>query len=150
MWNFPTVFRYWHYQSMLPKATNDAICIPAIPGGFSLKSCLLRCVWSVWTVYGKGRFLTCYMCLKIKLLCFHADQQLRMLARVVKNSPANAGNIRDMSLIPGWGRSPGGGHGEPPQCSCLENPMDRGALWATVHRVAKSRIWLKWLSTKIL
>ena len=58
---------------------------------------------------------------------------------VVKNPPANAGDVRDMGLIPGSGRSPGGGHGNPLQYSWLENPMDRGASWATVHRVAKSR-----------
>ena len=46
---------------------------------------------------------------------------------VVKNPPANAGDVRDVGLIPGWGRSPGEGHGNPLQYSCLENPMDRGA-----------------------
>ena len=51
---------------------------------------------------------------------------------VVKNLPANAGDIRDVGLIPGSGRSPGGGHGNPLQYSCLENPMDRGAGQATV------------------
>jgi len=56
---------------------------------------------------------------------------------VVKNLPANAGDIKDMGLIPGSGRSPGGGHGSPLQYSCLENPMDREAWLATVHRVAK-------------
>ena len=65
----------------------------------------------------------------------------------VKNPPANSGDIRDASLIPGSGRSPGGGHRNPLQCSCLENPMDRGAWQATVHRVAKSWTGLKWLST---
>ena len=54
---------------------------------------------------------------------------------VVKNLPANAG---DMGSIPGWGRSPGEGNDNPLQYSCLENPMDRGARWATVHGVAKS------------
>ena len=54
---------------------------------------------------------------------------------VVKNLPANAGDIRDMSLIPGSGRSPGRGNGNPLQYSCLENPMDWGALQTTVHRV---------------
>ena len=49
------------------------------------------------------------------------------VALVVKNPPANAGNIRDSSSIPGLGRSPGGGHGNPLQYSCLENTMDRGA-----------------------
>ena len=52
---------------------------------------------------------------------------------VVKNPPANTGDLRDAGLIPGWGRSPGGGHGNPLQYSCLENPMDRGAWWATVQ-----------------
>jgi len=56
-------------------------------------------------------------------------------AAVVKNLPANAG---DEDLIPGSGRFPGGGNGNPLQCSCLENPMDRGTWQATVHRVAKS------------
>ena len=51
---------------------------------------------------------------------------------MVKNPPANAGDMRDMDWIPGSGRSPGGGHGNPLQYSCLENPMDRGAWWATV------------------
>ena len=54
---------------------------------------------------------------------------------VVNNLPANAGDVRDMGLIPGLGRSPGEGHGTPLRYSCLENPMDRGAWWATVHRV---------------
>ena len=56
----------------------------------------------------------------------------------VKNLSANAGDVRDESLIPGLGRSPGGGHGHPLQDSCLENPMDRGTWWATVHGVAES------------
>jgi len=54
---------------------------------------------------------------------------------VVKNLPAYAGDIRDPRL----GRSPEGGHGSPLQYSCPENPMDRGAWWATLHRVAKSQ-----------
>ena len=57
---------------------------------------------------------------------------------VVKNLPANAGNVRDLSLIPGLGRSPGKGNGYPLQYSCLENPMDRRAWQATVHGVTKS------------
>ena len=68
------------------------------------------------------------------------------VALVVKKLPINNGNTRDMGLIPGWGRSPGGGHGNPLQYSCLENPMDRGAWRATVHRVTKSQTWLKWVS----
>ena len=56
---------------------------------------------------------------------------------VVKNPPAKAGDIRDAGLIPGSERSPGERHGNPLQCSCLENPMDRGACWATVHGLAE-------------
>ena len=59
---------------------------------------------------------------------------------VVKNVPAKAGDIRDTGLIPQLGRSPEGGSGSPLQYFCLENPMDRGAWWATVQRVTKSQI----------
>ena len=52
---------------------------------------------------------------------------------MVKNPPANAGYVKDTGLIPGLGRFPGGGHGNTLQYPCLENPMDRGAWWATVH-----------------
>ena len=60
------------------------------------------------------------------------------VALMVENPPANAGDLRDAGSIPGSGRSPGEGHGNPLQYSCLENPMDRGAWWATAHGVAKS------------
>ena len=77
-------------------------------------------------------------------IVIHAPQ----VALVVENPLANAG---DTGPIPGWGRSLGGGHGDghgnPLQYSCLENPMDRGAWWATVHGVVKSQTQLKWLST---
>ena len=57
---------------------------------------------------------------------------------MVKNPPANAGDIRDEGLIPGSGRSPGEGIGNLLQYSCLGNPIDRGAWWARVHRISKS------------
>ena len=60
------------------------------------------------------------------------------MALVVKNLSANAGGKRNVGLIPGFGRSPGGGNGNLVQYSCLKNSMDRGDLWATVHGVAKS------------
>ena len=66
---------------------------------------------------------------------------------MVKNLLANAGDVRDAALIPGSGRSPGGGHGNPLQYFCLENLMNRGAWWATVHSVAKSWTQLRQLST---
>ena len=56
---------------------------------------------------------------------------------MMKNSPASSGDIRDTGLIPGLGRCPGGGHGNSLQYYYLENPVDREAWWATVHRVAK-------------
>ena len=65
------------------------------------------------------------------------------VALVVKSLPANAGDKRDMGLIPGLGRSPGDGNVNPLQYSCLENPMDRGAWWAVVQGVAKSQTRLK-------
>ena len=65
------------------------------------------------------------------------------IALVVKNPPANAGDVRDTGLISGLGRSLGGEHGNPLQYSCLENPMDSGTWRATVHRITKSQTRLK-------
>jgi len=64
-------------------------------------------------------------------------------SQVVKNQLAIARDVRNVGLIPGSGRSPGGGHSNPLQYSCLENPMDRGARQATVHRIANSQTQLK-------
>ena len=69
---------------------------------------------------------------------------------MVKNPPANAGDINDVGLIPEFRQSLGGSHGNPLQYSCLENPMDRGAWWPTVHGITKSQTQLKWLSTQTL
>ena len=68
-------------------------------------------------------------------------------ALVVKKLPANAGDIGNTGSIPGLGRS-GGGNGKPLQCSCLEDPMDRGTWWTTVHGDTKTQTWLKRLSTQ--
>ena len=68
---------------------------------------------------------------------------------VVKNLPANARDVTDVGSIPRSGRSPGGGNSNPQQYSCLENPMDRGAWQATVHKDVKSWTRLKWLSMHI-
>ena len=62
---------------------------------------------------------------------------------VVKNPPANAGEMTDVGSIPGLGRSPGGEHGNSLQYSYLDNPTDRGARWPTVHRVVRSQTLLK-------
>ena len=57
---------------------------------------------------------------------------------VVKSLPANEGDLKDVDLIPGLGRSPGRGNGNPHQCSCLENRMDGGTRWATVNGATES------------
>ena len=64
------------------------------------------------------------------------------------DSKESACTVGDLSLVPGLGRSPGGGHGTPPQYSCLENSTDRAAGQATVHGVAESRARLNWLSMR--
>ena len=69
------------------------------------------------------------------------------MALAVKNTPTNAGDIKDPGSVPELARSPGGGHGNSLQYSRLENSMDRGGWWATVHRVTKSQTQLKQLST---
>ena len=69
--------------------------------------------------------------------CMHV-QGASQVALVVKNLPST-GDTRDTGLIPGWGRSPGGGNGNLLQYSCQENPTDRGVWRATVHRATKSR-----------
>ena len=68
---------------------------------------------------------------------------------MIKNLPANAGDLRDMSSTPGSGISPGGGHNNPLQYSCLVNPMDRGNWQATVYRVTISWTQLKRLNTHV-
>ena len=68
---------------------------------------------------------------------------------VVKNLPANVGDVKDASLVPGSGKFSRGGHGRLLQYSCLENPLDRGAWRATVHRVTQSGTQLKRLSTAL-
>ena len=84
----------------------------------------------------------------IVLHVLQQEQGASQVLLVVKNPPANAGDIRNAGSIPGSGRSPEGGNGNPPQYSCLENPMDREAWWATVHKIAKSQTRLKRLSTQ--
>ena len=81
------------------------------------------------------------------LLLWTQQNYNHQMALVVKNSLANAGDIRDRGLTPESGRSPQGGHGNPLQYSCLENSLDRGAWRATVHRITKSWIQIRWLST---
>ena len=84
-----------------------------------------------------------YECVCMCVLHIYIYTHIYGGAIAVKNPPANGGDIRDAGSIPGSRRSPGGGHGNPFQYSCLENPMDRGAWRATVHRGTKSQTRLK-------
>ena len=70
----------------------------------------------------------------------HILRGASQLAVVVENQPANAEDITGAGSIPGPGRSPGGGHDNPLQYPCLENPMDREVWWATVRGVAKTQL----------
>ena len=85
-------------------------------------------------------YLDC--CLWLSMLCIGVPWWLSG-----KELACSAEVAGDTGSIPGLGSSPGVGHGNPLQYSCLENPMDKGAWWATVHRVAKSQMILKWVST---
>ena len=87
------------------------------------------------SVYGIFQARVLLQLFKSPVMLIRASQ----VALVMKNSPANAGEKRDVGLIPGSGRSPGEGHGHPLQYSCLENPTDRGAWQVTIHRVAQSQ-----------
>ena len=74
----------------------------------------------------------------LEMRTFPLNLGASQVALVVKNLPANAGDMRDVGSVPGSGRSPGGESGNPLPYSCLENPMDRGTWRATVHGVAKN------------
>ena len=102
-------------------------CRWSLPQG--LCTCTAHSHSALWGVEGRPRNLCSVLTLS------RASQ----LAPVIKSLTANAGDLRDMGSIPGSGKFTGGGHGNPLQYSCLENPMDRGAWWATVHWVTKSR-----------
>ena len=87
-----------------------------------------------WLVYG--------CLLQIYVLLPHNTVEDFPGSTVVKNPPTSERGTRDMGSISGSGKSPGEGNGNPLQYSCLENPKDRGAWWATVHVIPKSRTWL--------
>ena len=108
---------------------------------FSLSIMALRSIQIIACINNLFFFYCC--------LLFHGMDLASQVVLVVKNRPANAGDMRDVGLIPGSWRSPGGGHGNPLHYSCLENPMDRGAWQGTVHRVIKSQTQLKRFSMHV-
>ena len=87
----------------------------------------------------------CYVVL-INIFEYYLTSQV---VRVVKNLPANAGDAKDVGSIPGWGRSPAVGNGNSLQYYCLENSMDGGTWWATVHRVTKNQTRLSMCTVDI-
>ena len=84
--------------------------------------------------FWRNLILLFFTFLMILLISFGACQ----VVLVIKNLSVSVGDIRDPGSIPGLGKSSGGGNGNPLQYTCLENPMDRRACWATVHKVTKS------------
>ena len=98
--------------------------------GLCVATCLRRAAWRADDPQGLNRAFLPQKCVALNW----ASQ----VALVVKNPPANSGDIRDAGLIPESRRLPGGGHGNPLRCSSLVNPKDRGAWWAAAYRVAES------------
>ena len=76
---------------------------------------------------------------KVSFTWVHASQGTSQVALEGKNLPVSAGDVRELGSVSGSGRSSGGGNGSPLECSCLENPMDRGAWWAAVHGITNSQ-----------
>ena len=74
----------------------------------------------------------------------HQSERPSQVVLAIKNPSAKAGDVRDAGSLSGLGKSPGGGHGNPLQYSCLENPTDREAWWATVHRITNSQNVFSW------
>ena len=104
-----------------------------------------------WQIYGETmETLTDFIFLGSKITVdsdwSHETKRCRafLVTQVVKESACNAG---DLDSIPGSGRFPGKGSGNPLQCSCLENPKDGGAWWAAIYGIAQSQAWLMWLSS---
>ena len=101
------------------------------------------CIYKYLYTYAYGFIYICFIyvhiCVYIYIYTHIHMCEASQVVLVVKNPLANSGDLRDSGSIPGWGRSPGRGHGNPLQDSCLENPRDRGAWWATVHGVTESR-----------
>ena len=100
---------------------------------------MYECVCALAHLTKRSAFSWTHKALRLNFYNCKGTRRGPQVELVVKNPPANAGVIRDTGLIPGSGRSPGGGHGNPLQYSCLENPMDRRAWQAAVHGATKSQ-----------
>ena len=100
-----------------------------------------------WKPRGSGHPCNYLIKMLIQDFCRVVSFRASQVVLGVKNPPDNAEDIRNVGSVPGRGRSPGEGHGNPLQYSCPENPMDIGAWHVTIHRVSKSRTQLKQLNT---
>ena len=120
---------------------NFFYCVGCVCVCVSLCLCICDSCLPLWKVIQEER--DCLASSWPSITLFRASQ----LVLVVKIQPANAGDIRDKCSVPGLGGSPGGGHANQLQYSCLGNPMDWRVWWATMHRVTKSWTWLKRLNT---
>ena len=138
-----TIFEYIFIYGMRCKAPVVQISFVEEPGLFLLKS-WHPCWWSVGYRF-MGLFVDSQFCSTALYFCLCVSTILSWglprVVLVVKNPPAIAGDIRDMGSILGAEDFPGGEHGNPLQYSWVENPMDRGAWRATVHRVAEGHNW---------
>ena len=127
------------YYSRGSSQPRDGLCI-------SCGSCIAESFLTHWAT-GEAQHLCCIIIFKISLYLPYCSFEASQVVLVVKNLPANAGDVRNVGSLPGLGRSSGGRHDSPLQYSCLENPMNRGAWWTIVHGVAMSQIRLKWFNT---
>ena len=139
------------HDSLFWDALSPGVCMVGffIPSSFCCKCLLAIDISELFHIKQDFPIPTLALPVPFVLLCFtpYHFSLPNILALVVKNPPANSGDIRDLCSIPVLGRSPGGGDSNPLQYFCLKNPKGRGAWWATIHRVAENQTWLRWLST---
>ena len=102
---------------------------------FHTPSLIKGCLHKTCTTLQAAQSLNYKLFARVVVQEFGVGCGLSHVALMVKNPPANAGDVRDTGSIPVLERAPGGGNGNPLQCACLESPVDRGAWWATVHGV---------------
>ena len=125
---------WWCYPAILILC-HPLLPLPTIPPSINW-SFLITNPWHLKTNFLNTRVSVTYV---LWILCYILLEWVAQVALLVKNPPADAGDKRDLGLIPGSGRSPGGGHYNPLQYSCQENPTDKGAWQASVHRSPKVR-----------
>ena len=145
-----TMWLWWMWKvGAKTLVTEGRHCVPW--GSHTHSACPNNNTYHLWTIWCSPNSLLSFLhplphLFSQKLCALGIGRPPSQAGLVVKNLPANAGDMRVGDLIPGSGRSPGERHGKSLQYSCLENPMEREAWRATIHRIAKSQTRLKWLS----